>query len=129
MTWRIFFLKNHIQIVMEKLIPGTFFLKSKLRISLDQQSDNLHLLLLLYVHVADYQNILKLMCWSFAFTSYKVVVKKEIWTMSPHLIFSMIFFKKNCLHHTLLTDQISISDCLYFLRYWVICVLQLFVSQ
>ena len=26
-----------------------------------------------------------------------------------------------------LTDQISLSDCLYFLRYWAICVLHLFV--
>ena len=26
------------------------------------------------------------------------------------------------------TDQIWLSDCLYFLRYWLICVLQLFVS-
>ena len=29
----------------------------------------------------------------------------------------------------LLTDQISLSDCLHFLRYWAICVLQLFVNQ
>ena len=28
-----------------------------------------------------------------------------------------------------LTDQISLSGCLYFLRYWAICVLQLFVNQ
>ena len=27
------------------------------------------------------------------------------------------------------TDQISLSDCLYFLRYWAICILKLFVSQ
>ena len=26
-------------------------------------------------------------------------------------------------------DQISLSNCLYFLRYWAICVLQLFVNQ
>ena len=28
-----------------------------------------------------------------------------------------------------LTDQMSLSDCLYFLRYWEISVLQLFVNQ
>ena len=28
-----------------------------------------------------------------------------------------------------LTDQMSFFDCLYFLRYWTICVLQLFISQ
>ena len=32
-------------------------------------------------------------------------------------------------HVIQLTDQISLSDCLYFLRYWTICVLQLFVNQ
>ena len=31
--------------------------------------------------------------------------------------------------YILLTDQISLSGCLYFLRYWAICVLQLFVNQ
>ena len=33
------------------------------------------------------------------------------------------------LYSILLTDLISLSDCLYFLRYWAICVLQLFVFQ
>ena len=37
----------------------------------------------------------------------------------------MIFQK----FYDLLTDQISLSVCLYFLKYWTICVLQLFVSQ
>ena len=43
--------------------------------------------------------------------------------------FSRWFFKKkkkkrfSC--HILLTDQTSLSDWLYFLRYWAICVLQL----
>ena len=31
--------------------------------------------------------------------------------------------------YILLTDQISLSDCLYFSRYWAICILQLFVNQ
>ena len=30
--------------------------------------------------------------------------------------------------HVILTDQISLSDYLYFLKYWSICVLQLFVN-
>ena len=29
----------------------------------------------------------------------------------------------------MLTDQISLPGCLYFLRYWAIYVLQLFVNQ
>ena len=44
-------------------------------------------------------------------------------------IFCMIF-RQNCSSCcVLLTDQVSLSDCLYFLRYWGICVLQLFVNQ
>ena len=39
-------------------------------------------------------------------------------------------FSKKCLSsYILLTDQISSSRCLYFLRYWAICALQLFVNQ
>ena len=41
----------------------------------------------------------------------------------------MIFEEKSFLYYALLTDQISMSDCLYSLRYWAICVLQLFFSH
>ena len=40
----------------------------------------------------------------------------------PHFVKEKYF---SC--YILLTDQISLSDCLYFLRYWAICVLHLFV--
>ena len=36
---------------------------------------------------------------------------------------------KTCIIQALLTHHISFSDCLYFSRYWAICVLQLFVNQ
>ena len=36
-------------------------------------------------------------------------------------------FQQKC--PILLTDQISLPSCLYFLRCWTICVLQLFVNQ
>ena len=41
----------------------------------------------------------------------------------------MTFEEKCFLCYNLLTDQISLSDCLYFSRYWSICVLHLFVNQ
>ena len=41
----------------------------------------------------------------------------------------MIFLEKIFSYCILLTDQIPLSDCLYFSRYWEICVLQLFVNQ
>ena len=39
------------------------------------------------------------------------------------------FSRKCCLCCILLTDQISLPDCLYFLRYWAMCVLKFFVNQ
>ena len=44
---------------------------------------------------------------------------------SPHFVYD--FSRK--IFVMLLTDQISLSDCLYFSRYWEICVLQLSVNQ
>ena len=41
----------------------------------------------------------------------------------------MIFQKKYFSCYALLTEQISLPDCLYFLRYWSVCVLQLSVNQ
>ena len=53
---------------------------------------------------------------------------KGLGIVSPaHL--GMIVQQKCSLYYILLIDQISLSGCLYFLRYWAICVLQLFVNQ
>ena len=39
-------------------------------------------------------------------------------------------FSTKCFsYYILLTEQISLPGCLYFLRYWAICVLQFFVNQ
>ena len=43
--------------------------------------------------------------------------------------FAYIFEEKCFSCYTLLTDQISLLDCCYFLRHWAVCVLQLFVNQ
>ena len=40
-----------------------------------------------------------------------------------------MFEEKYFPHYILPTDQISLSDWLYFLRCWVICLLQLFFVQ
>ena len=45
----------------------------------------------------------------------------------PHFAYD---FSRNIFScYILLTDHISLSDCLYFLKYRAICVLQLFLSQ
>ena len=51
--------------------PRLFFKYLRLGISLDQQSEVLYRLFLLYDQVMEYQNILKVRCWSLAFISYK----------------------------------------------------------
>ena len=61
--------------------PRPFHKKSKSSISLVQKSAMLWSFILLYVQVGVYQNILKQRCWPFAFTLYKVFLKKqkEVW--------------------------------------------------
>ena len=46
----------------------------------------------------------------------------------PHVLYDF-FQDKFFSSYILLTDQFSWSDCLYFLKYCAICVLQLFVNQ
>ena len=39
----------------------------------------------------------------------------------PHFVYD---FSKKCFScYIVLTDQITLSDCLYFSRYWAICAL------
>ena len=58
----IFLIKSY-KISSREIIPRLFSKKTKLSISLDQQSYILYSLLLLYVKVQNYQNILKLRSW------------------------------------------------------------------
>ena len=56
---------------------------------------------------------------------------KGLRIVSPaHLVyaFSTKMFPSKLLL-VLYIDQISLSGCLYFLRYWAICVFQLFINQ
>ena len=70
--------------------------------------------------------------WPFAFTSFQVFKKKNKMRSAASLptSFFFIFFEKiyfSC--YILLIDQVSLSGCLYFIKYWTIWVLQLFVNQ
>ena len=60
-----------------KASPKPFYKKSKLSISLDQQSEMLYTWFLMHVQVKIYQNILKMRCWTLAFTLNKAFLKKE----------------------------------------------------
>ena len=57
--------------------PRAFFKKSKLNLSLDQQSEVSCSLLLFYVQGEDHHKIVKLMYELLAFSSFKVFLKKK----------------------------------------------------
>ena len=55
-------------------------------------------------------------------------LERGLGTVSPpHCVCD--FFRKMFLMLQSINNQISMSDCRDFLRYWVLCVLQLFVDQ
>ena len=55
---------------------------------------------------------------------------KRVWKQFICNIFLCMIFQGKCVScYISLTDQISLSDCLFFLRYWAKYVLQIFVSQ
>ena len=56
------------------------------------------------------------------------IFQERIWEQFLHSILCIIFQQKCFSCYILLTDQILLSYCVYFLRYCVICVLQLFLS-
>ena len=109
--------------------PRPFFVKSKLNISLDHslkfytvsfcrmtssRTTKIH-----WNQGADHLLLLHI----------KLFKKFKKWS-GPSLpaSFLPLFLKKN-ISHVLLIDQISLFDCLYFLRYWAICKLTFFISQ
>ena len=55
--------------------------------------------------------------------------QKEVWNESPGVIFCMALEEKHLSCYIPLTEQISLSVCLYLVRYSAISVLQLFVNQ
>ena len=71
--------------------PRSFYKKSKLSISLDQQSKTSLILYLLFVHVEVYQNILTLRCLALGFTLY---IKKRDMALVPLLHFLHEFWRK-----------------------------------
>ena len=79
---------------------------------------------LVFIQVDDYQSILKLICRTPAFTSYKLFFfkkkkKKERTSDLPHFLHD--FWKKKLSFYILLLDQILVWLPL-LVRYWTICV-------
>ena len=56
------------------------------------------------------------------------VLEQVLGIVSPlHFVYE--FLQKYLLYYILLSDHVSLSDCLHFLRYWAICELQVLVNQ
>ena len=128
-----FFLKNHRQNLVEKLVPDRF-LKLKLSVYLDQQSEILYSSFFLFCPSRGLPKYTK--STTTCFSSYKsfLINKDRSGTgmETTYLIFCMIVEEKYFSCYNLLTDHISLSDCLYFLKYLAILeilgILQLSVS-
>ena len=58
-----------------------------------------------------------------------LIFQIRIWEYFLQQILCMIFQKNFSSCYILLTHQTSLPGCLYFLRYWARCLLQLFVNQ
>ena len=114
------FLKNNSQNVVEKLFPDPFLKSQNWAYFWINNFKVLYSFFFNVCQVEGYQNILKLSCTSLAFTSYEAFLqnKKRSGTRLP-VSFSKWYFSCSIL----LTDQISLSVCLYFVRYRAIYVL------
>ena len=87
------FLENHIQNMMERLLPDPF-MKNQHRAYLWISSLKCNKFDLLYVQVEVYQNILKLRCWPLAFTLHKAFLKDGVLELVSLLHFLNAFCEK-----------------------------------
>ena len=115
-------LENYTLNVLEKLFPDLFL---KIQKSAYLRINSLNFYKVCFYCMISWElskyigNILEVSCRPFTITSNKAFLKnKEVWNWCFYLIFCLIFEKK-----CITTDQISLYDCLYSVRYWTICVL------
>ena len=57
------------------------------------------------------------------------ILEKGLEKVSPPQLVHDFSRKMFLILYSILTDQMSLPDCLYLLRCWLICALQLFVNQ
>ena len=109
----IFFPKNHTLIVVKKLAPD-HFLKNQNWV-LWVSSLKFYSLFFLYNQIVDYENILKLSCWSLVFTYIKLFknIKRSLELVSLHH-FLHNFWRKKFLKLNSINWPNFMADCLYF---------------
>ena len=128
---RIIFLEKSYTNMVEKLVPDPI-LKIKFEHISGSVIESFTQFVFIVCQVEGYRNIdhlqLQTTCF-YLILSFLFLKKKEVWNQSLCLIFHMLFEEKYFSCYILLIDQVSLSGCLYFVRYWAICVLLLFVNQ
>ena len=113
----LFFFKDHAENELKRLVPDLFCFFKKLHIRSKQVVSTL---VLIYFGSPRLWHTIKTGCITFYTIdpeSYSILLFiKRSETSFPSTSYAW-FFKKYFLYYVLLTDQISLSDCLYFLIY------------
>ena len=125
------FFKNYAENKVRRLVPDLFLFFIKALCKLKASGQHLHFNIFWKTSTWTYnrnklykidpnpeiQTVGRKICLIFIFY-------KRIWDQLPHYILGMIFQEKHDFSfYILLTDKSLFSGCLYFLRYWAICVL------
>ena len=114
------FPKNYTQNVVEKLVLD-LFKKPKLSISLDQQSETLYCLFLLYVQIKNCQNMLKLSQNIYLYLSISIYLYLSIYIyLSISIYLSVYLSIYICLYLSIsiyLSIHLSIYLCIYLCIY------------
>ena len=124
------FLKKLYRKEVGKLVPDHFLLFKKALYQL--KASGLQLDFTIFQQ-SSYQDSIKTNCSKLYITDLEIcsilVFQIRLWEQLLQHIVSMIFQQKCSSCYILLTNQISLAGCLYFLRYWEISVLPLLVNQ
>ena len=119
MTWETFFLENHTQNMVQKSFPESFLKNQNWAYF---WTKNLKSYTVCFYCEPSWGLLINIKTKLNTICSYPIESffkkQKEIWNQYPCLILRMIFEEKYFSYYIPLTDQISLSGCLYFVRYW-----------
>ena len=124
-TWSTFLEKTY-QECSGETIPRPFREKTKLSICISTLALQCFIQFVFIVcQVEGYQNMLKLSSKQLAFTSYKAFLKKQRRSGTSFPASFSAWFWRKIYFSVLFTEKNSLSGCFYFVRHWVICVLEI----
>ena len=128
--YKILSFKNYAENKAGRLVPDVFSFSKKALYQV--KASGLHLSSNIFRYPSTQHtrkaNCIKLQTIDSKICSILIFQKRVLEQFLHHML--CMDFKEKCLPcHVLLSEQISLSDSLCFLRYWEICVLQLFSSQ